>query len=671
MKKPEKSQTRTRAGQGAEFLTLFSIVWDAVVLLLIIPNNEIPFWFKSVFVLAGFGVTWTAIYLWRQRLKGGGVSLRLSSDPVPHGVPVRVEFQVDRSIDAGQWLVEVKIESSARNQSGFGLVWSQDFIARRTGTHRLAAEVTLPSDMPSTAASDRDTTYRATLTLKAGGLEWSFDLVTRAARTGDIRFVPRDTSSLGNKKSTYTPEQVAAVRKRWTPWLYVLVALIVAAQLSFFLDLQLWTRAKALVGAGAYSTAIDTEEFDIRVTNYLVNDWALRGRLVGKARVVKGQLIVRVDSLVVQPVGSCSADSRICEVESVGLLLAQDGDKRFSTLAQSGLIAVNANLQEVTRWSLPPERVGMEISMPMPAALDADGVRLKLQIRSAGGGTVYPEHGPYLNLHRALAKAGGASDPCERRAGKLELVRAGCSEHLRSALKHSDGLRGTFDSAWTRLRSGAQATGARLGLVDATAPVRETSDDLLLEALKTENFEAASLLLAVGASPDAHNADDAGHTALGYAAASNDVAMVERLLDANANVNAQRKNDHGQVVTALTQALRTDAVASVRRLIQAGAATTTNDPTGWTPIHIAAYESATESIAELVRAGAEINARTPGLRQHTALQTAVQYGSAGTVRAYLRLGADRLLKDNQGKDACAWAQFYKRNEEIQALVCYE
>ncbi len=181
MNKPERSQTRTRAGQGAEFLTLFTIVWDAVVLMLMVPNGGIPLWFKSIFVLAGVGVTWLTFYLWRQRLKGGGVSLTLSQDPVPHGVPVAVEFQIDRPIAANTWLVEAKIESSARNQSGFGLVWSQDFAANQNGAHRIQAEVILPSDMPSTAASDRETMYRVALILKANGLEWAFNLKTRTA----------------------------------------------------------------------------------------------------------------------------------------------------------------------------------------------------------------------------------------------------------------------------------------------------------------------------------------------------------------------------------------------------------------------------------------------------------------------------------------------------------
>lgn len=669
MKKSELSQTRTRAGQGAEFFTVFSIVWDAVVLILMVPNSGMSFWFKSVFVLAGAGVTWGTVYLWRQRLKGGGVSLKLSQDPVPHGVPVAVEFQVDRSIDADAWLVEVKIESSERNQSGFGLIWTQDYAANQSETHRIKAEVTLPSDMPSTAVSDRDTTYRVTLILKANGLEWAFALQTRVARYGEVQFPARDAKSVGNKKPTYTTEQVAAARKQWSAWIYVFVGLTVVVQLSLFFDLNLWTRTRALFGAGAYSTAVDTEEFDLRVTNYLVNDWALRGRLVGKARVVKGQLIVRVESLEVQPVGACTEDSRVCEIESVGLLLSQNGDKSFSTLAHSGSIPVNANLREVTRWSLPRERVGVEISMPLPAAIEADGVRLKLQIRSVDGATVYPDHGPYLNLHRALARAGAAKDPCQGLTGKLELVRAGCSERLRSALNGTDGLQGSLGRAWAGLRNSAQSLAARAGVGTSIAPARETLDDLLMEALKTENFDAVPVLLAAGASPDAQSADDVGRTALGYAAASNDVTMVERLLAAHANVNARNTNELGQVVTALTQALRTDAVATVHRLIQAGAATSTNDPTGWTPMQIAAYESAAGSIAELASSGADINERSPAYRQQTALQTAVQFGSVDTVRTFLRLGADRLLKDNEGKDACDWAQFFKRSQEIQSAVC--
>jgi ankyrin repeat protein len=86
-------------------------------------------------------------------------------------------------------------------------------------------------------------------------------------------------------------------------------------------------------------------------------------------------------------------------------------------------------------------------------------------------------------------------------------------------------------------------------------------------------------------------------------------------------------------------------------------------------MHVAAYESAHLSLAELVQGGANVDERTSVYRQQTPLQTALRFGTAQTVRTLLRLGADRLQKDNEGQDACAWARFWKRSEEVQRMVC--
>lgn len=663
------SQKRSQAGKGAGFLTVFALVWNWFVFALMLPKSGIPFWFKAIFAMIGVIVAFGAAQLWRQRLKGGSVSLTLSQDPVPHGVPVVVEFEVDRSISADKWLVEAKIMSRSNGNSSFGMLWSQDFTATPTQSHRVRAEVALPSDFPSTAASDEDTAYLVTLTLKANGVDWTFNLETRRASASEEQFASRDALILSSTKPTYTPAQVVAQRKRWNLWLGGFVALTVVSQLAYFLDLDILPRAKAMLGVGAYSTAVQTEEFDIRVTNHLINDWALRGRLIGKARVVDGNLIVRIESLVIQPVGACTGDISACDVASAKLLLTRDGDESFSTLAQSDVIAVNANLREITRWSLPQDQVGAEIRMRLPAVVDTEGVRFKLEIRSQNNATVYPGHGPYLNLHRALAKAGAAVDPCEQLTGRLELVRAGCSERLRREGRLGEDQQGMLGRVVAALRHGVHTIAARLGFGSSAVPARETLDDLLLEALRTESFESVAVLLAAGASPNAHSADDAGRTALGYAAASNDIPMTERLLAAGADANSRKANSQGQIVTPLTQALRTDAAAAVRSLLKAGAATAIQDPTGWTPMHIAAYESAAGSIEELASAGADINERTTANRHQTPLQTALQFGNAATVSTLLRLGADRGQKDDQSKDACDWAQFFKRSKEIQGLVC--
>ncbi len=99
-----------------------------------------------------------------------------------------------------------------------------------------------------------------------------------------------------------------------------------------------------------------------------------------------------------------------------------------------------------------------------------------------------------------------------------------------------------MESVWTAIRQRAYELAAQIGLGTTPPAPRETPDELLLEALRTENFSAVPVLLAAGASPDAHSPDDKGRTALGYAAASNDVAMAERLLKAGAQASGRHAN---------------------------------------------------------------------------------------------------------------------------------
>lgn len=60
---------------------------------------------------------------------------------------------------------------------------------------------------------------------------------------------------------------MATARKQWFVWMYVFVVLTVVVQLFLFFDLNQWTRARDLIGPGAYSTGVVTEKFDLRVTN--------------------------------------------------------------------------------------------------------------------------------------------------------------------------------------------------------------------------------------------------------------------------------------------------------------------------------------------------------------------------------------------------------------------
>ena len=668
----KQSQKQTSMVGAVIFLTIFTLIWDGMVFGFMLPKRDIPFWFKAIFVVAGFGITVATVFAWRQWILGGTAKLLLSTDPVPHGVNTTAKFELSKTVKAEIWTVEAKLQHLPKNAENYSTLWSQNFPAQQLSPHTVNADFVFPIDYSPKNMNEAGTSYHRTLKLKADKLTWEFLLEARDASSSELIFEAQDMASIGNDRPTFTPAEIekwksrVGILKFVAPCLFVLFFVY---QITSIFDFNLISRAKAQVGLGAYSSQVSTEEFDVRVTNYLMNNWAFRGRMVGKGRVTNGELRVRVDSLEVQATNECKGDAKKCEVASVRLLLSQDGDGIFSTPAQSAPLEVYAQLQDVKRWSLPPNRVETELVMKLPPSIDADTMRLKLEIRTTAGSTVYPDGGPYLALHRALAKAGGQKDPCETISSKLNLVKAGCDQQLKAShgkpLGIVSSLTAQTQSAWLATRQFA----ANLGLGSTPKVDEETVDNLLLEALQNENFATADALLTMGANPNTKDTYQVGRTALGYAAASKDTAMVDRLLQAGAKPDARKRNELGQIVTPLTQALRQDAANTIEQLIKAGASVNTDDPTGWTPMHIAAYESSKLSLEVLVKAGADVNERTPAHRQQNVLQTALQFGDIETITTLLKLGADTQFKDNKGENACGWAKFFKRNEKIQALVC--
>ena len=155
----------------------------------------------------------------------------------------------------------------------------------------------------------------------------------------------------------------------------------------------------------------------------------------------------------------------------------------------------------------------------------------------------------------------------------------------------------------------------------------------------------------------------------GLAAAGNQSETVNRLLAAGADVNQLAENDQQQLVTPLTQALRYDAAPAVALLLGAGALLHNKHLNGWTVMHIAAFEGATDSMAVLVAAGGDVNEKTAVYRQQTAFHTALQFAPQATIEAMLAAGADADIADDQGENACGWARFFQRSAAIQALVC--
>ena len=365
----------------------------------------------------------------------------------------------------------------------------------------------------------------------------------------------------------------------------------------------------------------------------------------------------------------------MCDVKSVRLLLSKEEDTSFSTPAQSNELAVNADLAGMGTWQLPASQIGTELRMRLPANIDVHSMRLKLEIRSQSGPTVYPQNGNYLSLHQALARATGKSAPCKQLSSPQELATAGCGAELELALSQpsvsqSISAAAAKVQAKAQAQAQAQALGTSAGLSKAAPePDANTPDALLITALKNEHSALIPMLLARGASPNAEDTNHQGRTALGYAAGAGDLQAMRRLMAAGAKADLQLPNDQGQMITPLTQVLSYDAANAVELLLQSGATLKIADKHGWTPMHIAAYHGAHESISVMVRYGGQVNEKTPGYRQQTAFHTALQHANSRTIRSMLDLGADLTAADNQGQNACGWAEFFKRSAEIKSWVC--
>jgi ankyrin repeat protein len=209
----------------------------------------------------------------------------------------------------------------------------------------------------------------------------------------------------------------------------------------------------------------------------------------------------------------------------------------------------------------------------------------------------------------------------------------------------------------------------RVTIGGAERELGSAQDRWLIRAIHLEARDLIPVLLAHGANPNARDPDSTQLTAVALAAEFNDAASLKMLLAAGGDPNIQLTNEYGQTVTPLHRALRRDSIEAVRLLLERGATVLPPDASGWSTMHVAAYEGAATSIPLLVKSGGAVNERTPVPPRQTPLMTAIQHADAATVRALLDAGADPTAKDDAGKDACAWATAFKREPDVAALVC--
>jgi ankyrin repeat protein len=192
----------------------------------------------------------------------------------------------------------------------------------------------------------------------------------------------------------------------------------------------------------------------------------------------------------------------------------------------------------------------------------------------------------------------------------------------------------------------------------------------------SENIAIVERLLQAGAEVNAP-ASERGHTAIQVAARCGNLTIVERLLQAGADVNAPAAPTKGH--TAIQAAAIFGNLATVERLLQAGA--DFNAPaTTWgnTALQGVAISENLTIVERLLEAGADVNvpgancegytAYSQGYTQcYTAIQAAAYLGNIAITERLLQAGADANDRGSCNKSSLEIAEMRGNIETVNLL----
>ena len=197
-------------------------------------------------------------------------------------------------------------------------------------------------------------------------------------------------------------------------------------------------------------------------------------------------------------------------------------------------------------------------------------------------------------------------------------------------------------------RSGAAAKAGLLALLMVAVVVAAEGDLRLVDAVRTNDRQAARALLKqrLDVNTRAHD----GSTALLWAAHWSDLETADLLIRAGADVNAA--NDLR--ITPLSLACTNANAALVDRLLSAGANPNTPIATGETPLMTCAGTGSAEAVRMLSARGADVNAKEPSQHQ-TALMWAAAERHADVVKLLIEHKADLQARTKKGFSALHFA----------------
>jgi len=182
----------------------------------------------------------------------------------------------------------------------------------------------------------------------------------------------------------------------------------------------------------------------------------------------------------------------------------------------------------------------------------------------------------------------------------------------------------------------------------------------LILATAKGHTKIVTLLLSSGA--EVNYRDNAGLTALNWAAMRQKNAVASQLLIWHADVNTYDNNG----VTPLMYAVGTHNVELIQLLAKSGAnLNATSQATKMTPLLVAVEQGNIQSVLSLLDLGANLNSTNH--EGYTALMAAAESGQDAILKKLVTRGAISTARDLNGMTALDYAQQYRHRSSIEFL----
>lgn len=168
---------------------------------------------------------------------------------------------------------------------------------------------------------------------------------------------------------------------------------------------------------------------------------------------------------------------------------------------------------------------------------------------------------------------------------------------------------------------------------------------------------SASLRALLDAGAELHPLERARHSPMQYAAMSGDIESVRLLLARGAEASAE----------AVSESVTFGHADVVQALVDAGANTKLTESSGINLLHWATITNRAAVIPVLAKAGVHINATDDFGYTPLMYAATIDQGDAEALKALLAAGADRSIRNDEGRTALEQARRFKHSDLVNAL----